>query len=620
VARLVGAYVLRGGCPTRLLDEASTYIDSERSGPDHVYASNRLELRAFDRPTEPVQWHHEKEGPIVALMGRIYPVDTENQAISLAAGFSSQGASFFTRLNGEFSIVLFDPGGSELYLVRDHFGSRPLYYRCVEGVILFSTDLTALARTRPRPNLDRTGIAEILVRGRRADSKTIFEGVQKVRAGYILTADQQGFEESMYWDASAYLSRRQEGLSWEAVWQAIADSTKARMHAVHSPPFAYLSGGIDSSTVCGTLSGLARQQLSSRIVTLSVGAAKKGWDEGASALRASAHIGSTHRSRTIDWNDFRRTLQETIMVGQEPPGGGVQYYCAAVLAASEGAEVVFSGDGGDELFGGYPSWVDWAAADAIFSLVCLGCLSASSKRLLRRRFGQGIMDIARGPGRLGHIIRLWKILIEGIVPGYFLLRELSKAFARSREVLSDSFIPAEEWGRIKSVLNEEILEAAVLGPFNSRRLLGVRSNLPGGFRAFWYYHQANSLVPTYPLMDRTVVELALSSSPAELFHNPRTKDLLRSYLEKMGFPPEITQRTKIGFSLPVEEWYANELRGFAETAVSNGNLMRDGILNPEAVRALVRKNDPFLADLVNMEIWYSLNIANGAASGRRSDG
>jgi len=543
-------------------------------------------------------------------MGRIYPVDSGNQAIGLASGFSSQGAALFGGLNGEFSIVLFDPARSELYLVTDHFGSRPLYYRPVEGAIVFSTDLAALARAGPRPPLDRMGMAEVLIQGRTDGSRTMYEGIRKVGPGSMLRADQQAFEQSIYWDAAVHLSKRQEGLRWETIWQAIAHSTKVRMQAVQPPPYAYLSGGIDTSTVCATLSRLAREQWNCPIVTLSVGGAKRGWDERPFALKASEHIGSTHKSRSIDWNDLRRMLGEMVRVAQEGGDPGGEGYCAAALAAGEGARVVFCGDGGDELFGGYPSWVDWAAADAVFSLVRLGHLGPSSKRFLRLNVWQHVVGVARGPERSRHISRLAKIFIEGFIPGRFLLRELSIALGRTRRVFSDSFLSAEDWRRVDSTLRNEILEAAILGPFNCRRLIGVRSSLPSVFALAWHYHQASSLVPTYPLMDRSVLEPVLASSPAEIFRTARTKDLLRTYLEEKGFPPEITRRTKIGFFLPVASWYANELREFAETLVSNGKLMRDGILRPEAVRALFRKKDSHLTDLVNMEIWYSLNFAD----------
>jgi asparagine synthase (glutamine-hydrolysing) len=493
---------------------------------------------------------------------------------------------------GMFGFALWDREERALHLVRDRLGIKPLYYGWQGGTVLFGSELKALA-AHPAfaAELDRDVLALYMRHGYVPTPYAIYRGIHKLPPGTILTLRSRDDAEATpepFWSArevvEAGLANPFTGSESEAVDALDAllrDSVALRMIA-DVPLGAFLSGGIDSSTVVA----LMQAQSSRPVKTFSIGFYESGYDEAAHAAAVAGHLGTDHASLYVTPGEARAVIPQLPTMFDEPFADPSQIptFLVSQLARRH-VTVSLSGDGGDELFGGYNRYfwgrsiwrkIGWAPPRA--RVLGSRALTALSPDAWDRRFA-----------------RLDPLLPEGLrqrTPGDKLHKLAGVLAAESPEELYQGLV--SQWNRPQEVVvsAREPLTAitdrsrwAALPDFTQRMMfLDLISYLPDDIltkvdRA----SMAVSLEARVPLIDHRVVAFAASIPLSMKVRDGQGKWLLRQVLDRY-VPRELIARPKMGFAVPIDVWLRGPLREWAEELLDERRLRTEGYFYPAPIR------------------------------------
>ncbi len=534
------------------------------------------------------------------------------------------------RFVGMFAIALWDRQERELHLVRDRLGIKPVYYGWFGGTFLFGSELKALA-AHPDfvPEIDRDALTLYLRHGYVPAPYAIYKRVAKLPPGCILTlrsADHTDASPQPYWSAREVALRgarepfrgtRADAM--HALDALLRDAVSLRMVA-DVPLGAFLSGGIDSSTVVALM-----QELSTRPVkTFTIGFQESGYDEAAHAAAVSQHLGTDHTSIVVTPAEARDVIPSLPWMYDEPFADSSQIptYLVSRLAREQ-VTVSLSGDGGDELFGGYNRYfwgesiwrrIGWAPQPArVMGGKALTSLSADTwdrgfarlQPILQGRLRQNT------PGdkihKLAEVLSVdsREALYLGLVSQW---REPETIVVNGREPATALTSP-EKWVEL---------------PEFARRMmyLDLVTYLPDDIltkvdRA----SMATSLEARVPLLDHRVVEFAASLPLAMNIRGTQGKGLLRDVLFQY-VPRELMERPKMGFGVPIDSWLRGPLRQWADDLLDPKSMKDAGFLNPEPIQQRWREH---LSGTRNWQyhLWTVLQfqawLAAGGSSGRFGD-
>jgi asparagine synthase (glutamine-hydrolysing) len=493
------------------------------------------------------------------------------------------------RCNGMFAFALFDRSEQLLHLVRDRVGEKPLYYGFTRHALVFGSELRAL-RCHPQCtfDLDHEALWAYLREGYVPAPRSIAAGIGKVMPGTLLTL---GLREvaarsprvRTYWSAfdplaAAPPASSDVGSQVDALDALLRDSVRMRMEA-DVPLGAFLSGGIDSSTVVA----LMQAQASRPVKTFSIGTADKRFDEAGYAKAVSAHLRTDHTELYLTPAEVLESVPLMPQVYDEPFADSSQIptYLVAKLARTQ-VTVSLSGDGGDELFAGYGRYARamrlWRAmrmvppsvrnsVSAAVTAVPVGAWNRMGRALPDRytdgRFGDRLHKAMFG-ARLSsfdavyqHMLSLWSN------PSELLLTPAASAWASSPP--QASALPAAALERMMKwdflrYLPDDILVKV------DRATMAV------------------SLEGRMPLLDHRLVEFAWRLPEQLKVRDGQTKWLLRQVLYRY-VPRQLIERPKMGFAVPIDSWLRSELREWAGDLLSREALRGDGIFDAEVVQA-----------------------------------
>lgn len=495
----------------------------------------------------------------------------------LLAGFEQWGVRrAVERFVGMFAFALWDAHERSLYLVRDRLGIKPLYYGRLGKDFVFGSELKAL---RAHPNFDRSIDRDSLTLYFRHNyipaPYSIYGGIRKLEPGQILKLDPQKPEPMVeqYWSALEAWARGEDepfrGGEEQAIDQLEAllkDSIGLRMLA-DVPLGAFLSGGIDSSTVAA----LMQVQSSRPVKTFSIGFAEHGYNEAEHAKAVADHLGTEHTELYVTPQDLLDVVPLIPRYWDEPFADSSQIptYLLSRLTR-EHVTVSLSGDGGDELFSGYDRyfWTDriWRMVNRV--PVPLRKLLAGVGKMLPGR----AYDLLGSKGRK---IR-WRMDALGIDDFESLYRYFISHFKQPQEMVLGGAEPRTA--------------GAGLAPLDDRwrwmSLHDTISYLPDDILA--KVDRASmgvSLEARVPLLDHRVVEFAARVPSSMKVRDGQGKWLLRQVLYR-HVPRELVERPKMGFGVPIERWMRNELREWCEDLLNPGTIKRQGYLNPGMVERM----------------------------------
>lgn len=500
-----------------------------------------------------------------------------------------QGA--LPRLAGMFAFALWDRERRELHLARDRAGEKPLYVTNVGGTLLFGSQLSSLrAHPRWRGEIDRGALTSLMRYSYIPAPHTIHVGVHKVLPGTVLTIRRLmsggALERSIetYWSARAVaeagLAAPLEVSDGEAV-RLLDDTLRTvvgQQMVADVPLGAFLSGGVDSTTVVAIM-----QSLSSRPVrTLTIGFHESGYDEANHARAVANHIGTEHTEQYVTPREAQEVIPRLPWIYDEPFADSSQIPTLLVAQlARRSVTVSLSGDGGDELFAGYGRYLDLER-----SMAKNACTPSAARPLVRAALGSGrpwaahaaasLLGLeARVPQLGDRLERLAGRLTARDATGTY--RQLVSYWPRPQEVV----IGAREvtpWSDAATLRNASAVEQAMLIDFCSYLPDDILVKVDRATMAVGLESRA-------PLIDHRVVELAWRLPLSQKVRNGQGKHVLRGVLDQY-VPPTLMDRPKQGFAVPVGSWLRGPLREWADDLLEPRGLAAEGYLEPRPVARL----------------------------------
>jgi asparagine synthase (glutamine-hydrolysing) len=524
--------------------------------------------------------------------GHRFYTSTDTEAIVHA--YEEWGEAAIGRLRGMFGLAVWDRRSRSLLLARDRVGIKPLHYGVAGGRLYFGSEIKSLlcASDVPR-DLDLAALDHYLSFLYTPPDGSIFAHVKKLPPGHTLTWHDGRLRVERYWELPA--EEAYSGSEEDAVAELRDVLTDAvRSHLVSDVPLgAFLSGGVDSSLVVGLMS----QVSGARVKTFSIGFDEPAYDELAHARRVAEYFGTDHHELVVK-PDALGILDGLIAHFDEPfaDSSAIPTWYVSEMARRH-VTVVLSGDGGDELFGGYDRYLPHRRVAAFDRY------SPRAVRKLAAVAASGLPHGAKGKNFLRHVGR----------------------DERGRYLDSIRFFSADEK---PALLTADVRQA--MNGSNPEALVGARFARFGGlawpsqmmrFDAETYLPEdvltkvdrmsmAHSIESRVPLLDNHVIDFAASLPASMKIRNNRRKHVLKQVAATL-LPPEILQRPKQGFGVPLDIWFRGNLRElFAGTLLSPRALQR-GYFQPAFVRRLVDEHSAGTRDhalrlwqLVVFERWH----------------
>jgi asparagine synthase (glutamine-hydrolysing) len=497
--------------------------------------------------------------------------------------YEEHGDGFAERLRGMFAIAIWDAPRRRLVLARDRFGIKPLYYRATSGELAFASELRAL----PRGEIDLDALEAFLAFNSIPAPLTIFKEIRKLPPGQLLSWEDGRVELKRFARPApiAELREDEEAELVEELRSRVRDSVRA--HLVSDVPVGVLlSGGVDSAF----LAALAAEESSEALRTFSIGFEERSFDELADARLVAERYGTQHRELVLR-PDAALLLPALADAFDEPfaDSSALPTYLVSQLAASD-VKVALSGEGGDELFGGYYTY----AADLLAARV--GGLARLAGPLVERlptSTSRASFDYrAKRFVRAAHLPPLerhhgWKEIFSPelraeLTGGRSSFDPVDLLRGRYRETEG-----ADELARLQDV---------DLGTYLVDDLL-VKTDRAS---------MAHSLEARVPFLDSVITNFALALPSRHKVRGLRKKVLLRKAAAPL-VPPELLRRRKRGFSIPAAAWLRGELEPFARDTLSADRLRSQGFFRPEAVTRLIDDHVAGREDL-SRQLWGLLSF------------
>jgi asparagine synthase (glutamine-hydrolysing) len=516
------------------------------------------------------------------LTGRGHTFQTRSDTEVTVHGYEERGLASLGDLEGMFALALWDAPARTLVLARDRLGIKPLYYAVLPDQIVFASELKALLE---HPAIDRaldlTALSRYLAHEYVPAPASILRSIRKLPAGHWLTYTDGRVKVEPYWTV-AFRPERAIGAA-EAVerLRTVLDLA-VRQHLVSDVPLGvFLSGGIDSSTVAA----FASRHVGGRLKTFSIGFEDPSFDESAHARRVAKTLGTDHHEEVLD-SRGARDLVERLPDLLDEPLGDASLIPTFLLSrfTRRSVTVALSGDGGDELFAGYPTYQAHRLARGVDAI----------PRFLRRRLVRPAVE--RLPVSLSNLSFDFKLkrFFEG----------MDYADVERHAVWLGSFTPAEQ----RELFTREALARMDAPPSYAafHEILAAAPSVQGLERMLYLdlkgylgegvltktdrASMACSLEVRVPLLDRRVVELA-ARLPMDLkLRGLTTKWVLKRALAGV-LPPEILARPKKGFGIPLGHWFRDELRPLVRDLCGRDAIRRGGLFRPEAVERLLSEHE-----------------------------
>lgn len=522
----------------------------------------------------------------------------------LVHGYEEWGAEELARrARGMFAYAIWDANRGELHLTRDHVGKKPLYYRQVDGKVVFASDVKAIWLEANRSlDIDEKALDEFLTFYWISSRRCIFRGVEKVPPSHVVTFNGQSARSSTYWRPSYSRKEDHSVDDWlEGTDFHMRQAVRRRLIA-DVPIGAFLSGGVDSSCV----SALMAQQKGPGIRTFSVGQdAAPELDERRHARDVARHIGSDHTELVVS-SDVSSLLTTLVWHYGEPfaDASAIPTYLIA-KAARPHVTVVLTGDGGDECFAGY----------SIYS---------AAHRWWRWRYLPASAKHALIAGT-----RAFRVIAPLSLTGVR-AEKYARSLAGDSRILIDGRCWYDSWRRrmYDSSWNKKLRDwtpqdeqsdiiATLDAPTPTDRALAywIAEVLPSNYLVkVDVATMASSLEARSPFLDVDLLDFTSTIPAHVLLKAGETKWLLKQYASQL-VPPHVVHRPKQGFALPIGQWCRTTWRRPLEDLLLGPSARSRGYFKPSFIRTLIDQHASGRANyttglwaLIVFEVWNRLFI------------
>ncbi len=543
------------------------------------------------------------------LIARGHQLKTHSDTEVIVHLYEECGEACVDHLRGMFGFAIWDNVRRELFIARDRMGIKPLYYTQCNGDFIFGSEIKSiLEHPSVKPSMDLDALSQYLSLKYVPAPRTMFAGIQSLPPGHFMRISKGRIEIQRYWDISFAKPERvlSEHEYTDQLLELLREST--RLHLRSDVPFgAFLSGGVDSSTIVALMS----EELRAPVKTFSVGFGGEGiQDELPYAQQVADKFGCEHHTLKITSNDFLGYAENVLWHLDQPIAdqATVATHMVAKLAR-EHVKMVLTGEGGDELFAGYARYSG-------------ECYSKWFSRL---------------PGSAAKLLRAASSTLPGlrrskIAIGALTIRDEATRFANwfpmfgddAKRKLLDSQTESIRTGAA-SIFSDQLSNCDARSPLD--RMLYADSKL-------WLpdylllrgdkLTMANSLEARVPLLDHKLVEFAARLPASMKLRGSQRKYLLKQVARRL-LPAEIIDRKKQGFPIPIERWLRKEARPMMQDLLSTETLKRRGLFNISFVEKLIREHVAGYADhstklwgLMSVEMWTRKFIDRDAIHTRLS--
>lgn len=525
--------------------------------------------------------------PELQALGHVFHTQSDTEVIVHA--WEAWGVECVKRFRGMFAFALWDQKQQTLFLARDRMGVKPLYYALLDdGTLLFGSELKALlVHGGLSRGIDPQAVEEYFALGYVAEPRTIFKQARKLSPAHSLTVrrGQPAPEPVAYWDVQFSLDNPISQADAQAeLIQRLQESVRLRLVA-EVPLGAFLSGGVDSSAVVALMSGLSQ----SPVNTCAIGFEDPAFNESNFAQQVADRYQTQHRLKTVKSDDF--DLIDTLAGLFDEPfadSSAIPTYRVCQLARQH-VTVALSGDGGDEMLGGYRRY---------------------RLHLMEERLRSALPLRVRAPlfGALGRLYPKadWaprmlraKTTLEGLarsaVSSYF--HTVSLMRGPMREALFSPRFKADLAGyNAQEVFTRHAANANTDDPLALIQYLDLKTYLVGDINTkVDRTSMAHSLEVREPLMDHELVEWLATLPSAYKIQGQEGKAIFKKSMEPY-LPHEVLYRQKMGFSVPLARWFRGPLKQRVRDAVLGERLKDTGWFNPDYLNHLVDAHQSVRAD------------------------
>jgi len=491
--------------------------------------------------------------------------------------YEDHGPGFLEHLVGMFALAVWDARRGQLLLARDRLGKKPLVYRHEPGRLLFASQLKSLLEVPGVPrDVDPQALDQYLTYQYVPHPLTIFRGIAKLPPGHYAVYRDDRLEVRPYWqlDFNAEEDRPAEDYARD-LRARLTEAVELRLQS-EVPLGAFLSGGIDSTIVVG----LMRQLADEPVRTFSIGFPVPEYDETRYARTAAEEFQTVHEEFRVE-PDAVEILPKLVWHYDEPFGdsSAVPTWYVSALTRQH-VTVALTGDGGDELFAGYPRY------RAVWLAGWFDGLPGVVRRMVAGRYWQKLPASARQKS----LRRRWKRFVEVLhqSPARRYLGWIAIFNeARRGELYTDQFVST-----LPEVDPVEFLAAALAkgnrrDPITATSLADLVTYLPCDLMTkVDVASMAHGLECRQPFLDHRVVELAARMPPRLKFRRGRGKRILVETFADL-LPAPIRRRPKMGFGVPLDHWFRNELRDFAREILLDPRTLARGYFRAPVVHGLL---------------------------------
>lgn len=535
----------------------------------------------------------------IVFNGEVYNYSSiKQELLSLGYSFNSQsdsevvlysykqwGADCLQKFQGMFAFAIYDLQKNNLFIARDRLGIKPLYYFHDYNNFVFGSELKSIIQfTNFKKEICKDALNDYFAYGYVPNNKSIFKGVNKLEAGYKLIYSNGTISLNKYWELRYNPKHQTEDEIVSTIYDKLKSSVK--LWSVSDVPVGiFLSGGLDSSAVCGLAS-----IDSSDVHTFTIGFDYQKNNELQFAKEIAEKFHANHYEKIVDVIDAENLLDIIANIYDEPfvDSSSIPTYYLSKFTA-QNVKVALAGDGGDELFFGYHRY------DSFINL-------HQSKNSLKSKVKGLFSNLSFLP--YGERLSYYdKYSLENDMQSYFRLVGFFDTDERNKILCNEykNFDQNHLW------LFDKFYDPK-LPPTTSLRLLDINTYLVDDIltkvdRAT----MSVSLEARTPLLEHTLAEYIMSIEDEFIYKNNDKKYLLKKALSTL-LPAQTIQRSKKGFGAPIRHWLKNDLNILIEKKLFNGSAVKDGILSVKGIKSMLNNYSENrwakLWMLLMFELWY----------------
>lgn len=574
-------------------DEAGAYVD-DYVGLGHA----RLSIIDLSSGVQPI--HNEDQSLWIIYNGEVFNyVELKEELLQKGHRFyttsdtevvlhlyEEQGPNCLSKLNGQFGLAIWDARKKELFLARDRLGIRPLYYTIKDGSLVFGSEIKAIFMNEQiKREIDPVAIDQIFTFWTTLSQKTVFKEIYELPPGHYLKTTNGDITIKKYWDIPLYGRDERSDLApneiCDIIQELLQDAVRIRLRA-DVPVGCYLSGGLDSS---GT-SALVVRNFDSDVRTFGIRFEQDGFDEGDHQNRMVSFLGTNHTEIEATNEKIGLSLPDCLWHCEKPllRTAPIPLFLLSNIVHNSGYKVVLTGEGADEVFGGYNIFREakvrrfWARhpdshrrADLIGELYPYIFNSPRLKKSLQSFFKRGL-DKTDDP-IFSHLIRWENTSRLKKLFSAELVKEIGtyNGYEQVRESLPKAY------GKADNLTKAQYLEMSI---FLSNYLLSSQGDRVA---------MAHSLEIRLPFLDPRVIEF-MGRIPAKWkILGLNEKHILKKSFQRV-LPPEITGRSKHPYRAPIKQSLLNDKAAqYSREALSEKSLEKAGLFDPGKVTRLLQK-------------------------------